>query len=198
MFRKRHPSLYAPVERLPRRGSGICCGRSIGLPLHTISVSIRPSACTWVGGAQLTELKEFWDRLAAKKRIVLAGYRPDAGRLLEGTDLCVVHSVWQDAFPLAVLEMMARGKPVIAPRVGGGIPEMIEDGVTGILVRPGDENQLGAAIRAWLHEPGRARLMGAKDREKAAKHFTPEGQAQNLHAVLEKGFQTCEGASECR
>jgi len=95
--------------------------------------------------------------------------------------------VWQDAFPNAVLETMALGKAVIATSVGG-IPDMIEDGVSGLLVPPGDETALTAAIVALLSDPARRSALGEAARERVAAHFTLSEQASRLTALIEEGF----------
>ncbi|MGA2261678.1 MAG: glycosyltransferase family 4 protein, partial [Acidobacteriota bacterium] len=143
-------------------------------------------------GPQLGDLRALRENLRSKDNIILAGYRPDARELLESADLCVVPSVWQDAFPLAVMEAMARAKPVIATRVGG-IPEMIEHGVHGILVPPGDELALASAIRDLLGDRQVATRLGQAARQRVAEHFSPDQQLRRILAVLEEGFgTTCE------
>jgi glycosyltransferase involved in cell wall biosynthesis len=151
------------------------------------ATSPRPLLIYVGGGPQLAELQSLRNSLASKDDIILTGYRSDARELLEGADLCVVPSVWQDAFPLAVLEAMARGKPVIATRVGG-IPEMVEDEVTGLLVPPGDEAALAAALTRLLAQPARAAQLGQAAQARVAREFTPEKQFRVLARVVEEGF----------
>jgi len=103
--------------------------------------------------------------------------------------LCVIPSVWQDAFPLSVLEAMARGKAVIASRVGG-IPEMIDHNVHGLLVAPGDEASLSAAMRQLLADRDRAARLGEAARRRVAEQFTPERQVRSLVEIVEAGFNT--------
>jgi len=138
-------------------------------------------------GPQMGELLELRQRLGAREDIRLIGYHPNAVALLADADLCVVPSVWQDAFPNAVLETMALGKAVIATSVGG-IPDMIEDGVSGLLVPPGDEAALTAAIVALLSDPARRSALGEAARERVAAHFTLGEQASRLTALIEEGF----------
>jgi glycosyltransferase involved in cell wall biosynthesis len=96
-------------------------------------------------------------------------------------------SLWQDAFPLAVLEPMMRGKTIIASRVGG-IPEQIADGVSGLLVPPGDEMALADAIRAVLDDAGRAARLGEAARQRSAELFTLDRQVRRLSRFVEDGF----------
>jgi glycosyltransferase involved in cell wall biosynthesis len=138
-------------------------------------------------GPQMGDLVALRERLEAREDIRLAGYRPDAAALLAGADICVVPSVWQDAFPNAVLETMASGKAVIATSVGG-IPDMIEDGVSGLLVPPGDEAALTAAITALASDAARRRALGRAARQRVAARFTLTEQISRLTALIEEGF----------
>jgi glycosyltransferase involved in cell wall biosynthesis len=96
-------------------------------------------------------------------------------------------SVWQDAFPLAVLEPMAQGKTVIASRVGG-IPEQIKHGVSGLLVPPGDEAALADAMAGVLADPAWAARLGKAARERIASHFAIDTQVRRLSRFVEDGF----------
>ena len=138
-------------------------------------------------GPQMRDLVELRGSLEAREDIRLIGYHPNAAALLGGADLCVVPSVWQDAFPNAVLETMASGKAVIATAVGG-IPDMIQDGVSGLLVPPGDEAALTAAMAALLSDPARRSALGQAARERVAARFTLTEQISRLTALIEAGF----------
>lgn len=84
------------------------------------------------------------------------GYRADAIRLLAGADLFVLGS-HHEGLPLAVMEALAMGVPVVATAVGG-LPELVDDGVNGFLVAPGDPDALARAIAAALEADTRAVL----------------------------------------
>jgi glycosyltransferase involved in cell wall biosynthesis len=111
-----------------------------------------------------------------------AGFRRDVPQLLAAADLFVLPSRW-DAFPTAVLEAMAAGLPVVASHTGG-IPEMVEDGVTGLLVPPGDAPALAAALSGLLAAAtGRRAEMGRRGRERAGAHFSLAAWADRLEAL---------------
>jgi glycosyltransferase involved in cell wall biosynthesis len=85
----------------------------------------------------------------------------------------------QEAFPLATLEAMVVGLPVIASDVGG-LPEQIVDGKTGILVPPADPHALARAILDLVGNPGLRRQLGEAARKHVAEFFTYERQAKGL------------------
>ncbi len=134
-------------------------------------------------GPALPELQALRASLPSRDRIVLAGHRPDAAALLGGADVCVVPSVWQEAFGLAALEPMARGVAVIATRAGG-LPEVVEDGVTGVLVAPGSEAELAAALRRLLSDAAERRRLGESGARRARERFSRAAQLDALYPLI--------------
>ena len=113
-------------------------------------------------------------RLRTGERIRLAGERPDAAECVAAADVCVVPSRWEEAFCLAAAEPLARGRPLVATRVGA-VPELVEDGRTGILVPPRDPPALAAAIRRLLETPELATTLGRAGRAHlVAAHGWPQ------------------------
>ena len=94
--------------------------------------------------------------------VTFTGYRSDATRLLAGLDVLAVPSR-SDGSPLVVCEAMAAGIPVVASRVGG-LPDLVEDGGSGLLVRPGEAEDLARALVSLLLDPESARRLGARGR----------------------------------
>jgi len=139
-------------------------------------------------GPALAGIRQLRESLSARDDIILAGYRPDAATLIEGADLCVVPSLWAEAFGLAVLEPMARGRAVIASRAGG-IPEVAVDGETGVLVPPGDEAALSSAIRRLLLDAGERARLGRNGRERAIHHFSLDAELEELARLVRIGFR---------
>lgn len=77
----------------------------------------------------------------------------------------VAPSTWPEPFGIVVIEAMAAGKPVIASRIGG-VPDIVIDGQTGLLVRPNDRNQLQKAIEHLVSDPALRAKMGKAGRER--------------------------------
>jgi glycosyltransferase involved in cell wall biosynthesis len=77
----------------------------------------------------------------------------------------IVPSIWPDPCPTVAMEAMAVGKPVIASRIGG-LPDIVADGETGILVPPGDVDALRAALARLIDDPDLAARMGAAGRDR--------------------------------
>ncbi len=103
-------------------------------------------------------------------QVSFLGERRDVPDLLASAALFVLPSR-TEALPNSVMEAMAAGLPVIACRVGG-IPELVEDGVTGILVPPDDPDALGAAMARVVGNPALAAAIGSAAREKIAAQFS--------------------------
>jgi glycosyltransferase involved in cell wall biosynthesis len=76
-----------------------------------------------------------------------------------------------EGFGLVFLEAMALGKPVIGG-AHGGIPDIVEDGATGLLVPYGDVERLAQALESFFNNPARARGMGASGKDRLAKTFS--------------------------
>jgi glycosyltransferase involved in cell wall biosynthesis len=117
-------------------------------------------------------------------RIRFLGFRPDAPRLIPAFDLVAVPSHVE---PLgnATLEAMAAGLPVIGSRVGG-IPEMIVDGETGLLVPPHDAARLADAIETLARDRGRARALGAAGRRRADHAFSVRAHADRVQGIYDR------------
>jgi glycosyltransferase involved in cell wall biosynthesis len=105
----------------------------------------------------------------AAGRVKLIGFRSDVPAVLSRLEIFCLTSD-SEGTPNAVLEAMAAGLPVIATRVGG-IPRIVDDGVSGFLVERGDVNGFAEALRMLLRDPQRAILMGAAGRTRVESDF---------------------------
>ena len=102
---------------------------------------------------------------------------------VEAASAIALPSVWYEIAPKSILEAQARSRPIVTTTIGG-MPEMVEDGVTGLLVAPADRAALADALRRLMamDESALAR-MGATGRERALKNFTRERYYREMTSV---------------
>ena len=108
-------------------------------------------------------------RLGIGDRVHLLGERRDVPELLADADVFVLSSA-SEGMPVSVLEAMAVGLPVVGSRVGG-VPELVVDGETGLLIEPHDPDELAAAIDRLLADSEVRRQMGEAGRERTQGRF---------------------------
>ncbi len=118
------------------------------------------------------ELEDLIRQHGLAGRVIFTGFRLDVPELLREVTVSV-HPSLSEALSNAVLESMAAGVPVVATRVGG-TPEIIEDGVTGVLVPPRDSSALAQAICQILGDRGLAARIGHAGRRRIREHFSLE------------------------
>ncbi len=146
-------------------------------------------------GAMRRTIEEAVARSGLQGRVHLLGQREDVPALLAAADLFVLPS-HEESFSNALLEAMAHGLPVIATAVGGNA-EIVEDGVSGVLVPPRDPAALAGALAALLEDPAAARRMGEQGRARAAKLFPVDRMVQEteaLYAALLERHRPARGA----
>jgi glycosyltransferase involved in cell wall biosynthesis len=111
------------------------------------------------------------DMAEGDTRIRYIGYVKDVEDVYHTADIVVVPSRWQEPLGLINLEAGACRKPVVATRVGG-IPEVVEDGVNGFLVEPGDVAALAARVAELIADPALRMRMGEAGRTRVEQDFT--------------------------
>ncbi len=107
--------------------------------------------------------------LGLSRKVNFLGSQESVERILPCADIFVLPSIYE-SFGLAALEAMASGLPVVATNTGG-IPEVVEDGVTGLLVPPKSPHALARAILALASDPHRRKIMGRAARARAERLF---------------------------
>jgi glycosyltransferase involved in cell wall biosynthesis len=115
------------------------------------------------------------------------GVREDIADVLAAADVVVLPSL-SEGFPFVLLEALAMGCPVVASRVNG-VPELIEDHKTGLLVPPRDPQALAAAIREILSDPTAASEMGAVGRAVVRERFTVDRMVADTTAIFDAAMQ---------
>lgn len=108
-------------------------------------------------------------QLGCDDAVQFLGFRKDVPDLMAAVDL-VVHPAVAEAFGLSLTEALYIGTPVVASRVGG-IPEIITDGIDGVLVPPAEPRALAETIVKMLHDPERRQAMAGAGREKVQRRF---------------------------
>jgi glycosyltransferase involved in cell wall biosynthesis len=135
-------------------------------------------------GEERPRLEALIEELGLASTVSLLGHRPDVPALLEILDIAVSSSDFEGS-PLSVMEYMAAGKAVVATRVGG-VPDLIEHGVHGLLVERRDPDALAAAVGELLGDPGRAAAMGARARQRRREEFDIEVTVRRVEALYEE------------
>ena len=175
--------------------ANICPGKGQEYFLEAAALIKRkhPDARFLVVGGRLDNRSEFWSELKTQtanlgldRDTFFLGRRSDVPEVLRAMTVFVQASD-SEACPMAVLEASASGLPVVATNVGG-TPELVEDGVTGILVEPRNAKQIAQAVLRLLDSPEMACRMGMSGAERMRKHFSldacVDGHARMYNAVL--------------
>ena len=129
-------------------------------------------------------LEEQIKRKHLERHVFLAGFRPDVLELLKGVDLFALSSL-QEGLCTSLVDAMAASKAAVATRVGG-VPEVVADGETGLLVPPRDHEALADRIITLLKEHARRTRMGEAGLRRARKLFTVEHMVEGTMAVYER------------
>lgn len=118
-----------------------------------------------------------------REKIIMPGWRDDIGGILSFTDILVLPSL-NEAVGMALIEAQGSGVPVIASRTGG-IPEILRDGETGLLIPPSDAAALTEAIFTLLHDEQRRRIMGQQARLWVQDRFSVEKMVRATERLYE-------------
>ena len=144
--------------------------------------------CVFVGEGELHDsLHRMAIDLGVERACRFVGVREDIADILAAADVVVLPSL-SEGFPFVLLEALAMGCPVVASRVNG-IPELIEDHKTGLLVPPRDPQALVAAIREVLNDPIAASKMGVEGRAVVHERFTVDRMVANTTAIFDAAVQ---------
>jgi glycosyltransferase involved in cell wall biosynthesis len=146
-----------------------------GIPYHFVIAGDGP------GRVELTDKVSLapW-----KGNVTLLGHRDDVPNLLASLDVLVLPSYAHEGIPQIVLQAQAMAKPVVGTAVGG-IPEVVLDGQTGLLVPPKDPVALAAKI-ASLRDPALAKELGQTARRRIEEHFSLDAMGGRLLELYEK------------
>jgi glycosyltransferase involved in cell wall biosynthesis len=135
-------------------------------------------------GPMRAELRRMADALGIGEHVHFIGERDDVQRLLPSLSILVVPS-HTEGMPLALMEGMAAGVPVVATAVGG-IPELLQHQRTGLLVAPGDVAQIAVDVAQLLRDAGRRAAMGALGRARASALWPQRESALQMGRLLQR------------
>ncbi len=162
-------------------------GKGGDLLLHAVSriVNVFPDVLFVFAGEG--ELRSRWIELSAELQITrhvrFLGPRTDMPNVYASLDMLVLPSL-NEAMPMVVLEAMASGKPVIATRVGA-IPEVVLDGVSGTVIRPGSVDDIVTAVLQLLRSPDLARQYGRNGFDFVSQTYSSEVMARNYLSLYD-------------
>lgn len=197
------------LSKFARKGRSAVLRRELGLPLSARLVAVFsrlnrmkgveffldaaivlarrfPDVCFLVAGdgGNKIELEEQARRLGLGRRIVFTGFRSDVPELLSEVAISVLPSL-SEGTSNTLLESMAAGIPVVATRVGGN-PEVIEDGVSGLLVTPRNSAALAGAIGRLLDDEDLALRLGQAGMRRVSEIFSVEGSVHETEHLYER------------
>jgi colanic acid/amylovoran biosynthesis glycosyltransferase len=187
------PALFSPVTHAGVGTRLLFVGRLAsvkGLPMLLDAVArvkaTHPGVKLAVAGdgPDRQRLTDQAKRLGIESNVEFLGYRSQAQvrELLQRTDVFVMGS-FAEGVPVVLMEALAAGVPVVATQIAG-IPELVEPGVNGLLVPPGDAGSLAVAIGTLVADPALRESFGRRGRAKVAAEFNIHREAALLGAIL--------------
>ncbi len=114
---------------------------------------------------------ELVKQLDLTDNVIITGYRKEVADYINAVQILVHASILPEPFGRVLLEGMALRRPLVASG-GGAVPEIVTDGVTGLLFRPGDADHLAQCLERLLEDPTKARSMGEAGYRRLVDHFS--------------------------
>jgi lipopolysaccharide/colanic/teichoic acid biosynthesis glycosyltransferase/glycosyltransferase involved in cell wall biosynthesis len=135
-------------------------------------------------GASRSDIERYVDTLGLTPRVLFTGWRRDLPEIYADLDVLVIASR-NEGTPVAAIEAMASRCPVVATRVGG-VPDLIEDGVTGLLVRSGDATALSDAVLKLLGDRGLVERLTERARARVRGDYTAARLVADIAALYDR------------
>ncbi len=187
-------------------GDSTAARTKLGLPLQAPLVGIVATLRSWKGhrfliaamndarlanarlvivgnGPQDSALREQAAASGARDRVIFAGQQQDVVPWLQSFDVFALPSTGNEGVPQALTQAMARGLAVVSTPVGA-IPELVEDGKTGLIVPPQNVEALASALVRLLGDPALAGRLGTAGRERVVAGFTSTAMLDRMEALL--------------
>ena len=134
-------------------------------------------------GVMRNPLEALSKKLGIMSYVIFCGHRNDIPQILAASDLLVLAS-FGEHFGRVIIEAMAMEKPVVATKAGG-VPELVIDGETGILVKPADSEGLASAILRLLEDPRRSKEMGNSGLKRVMEYFGIDRHVRDIEKIYE-------------
>jgi glycosyltransferase involved in cell wall biosynthesis len=178
-FTDARPGLVAVANLEPRKGLSVLLRalamlRDRGIDVPTALVGDGP-----LRGRLADEARE----LGLNGSVRMLGWREDVDAILDQADILALPSLANECLPYVILEAMAHRLPVVSTDVAG-IPEMVLDGDTGVVVPPSDVHALAVALARLAAAPAEARAMGERGSRRLLEHFTQAAMVNSMSRVL--------------
>jgi glycosyltransferase involved in cell wall biosynthesis len=135
-------------------------------------------------GEERNQLERLRETLDLKEEVLLPGFNKDAAALLRAFDIFIFPSI-KEGFPYAILEAGNAGLPVVAT-TAGGIPEVIDDMESGILIHSKNSGEIARALAYLIENPKRREQFGEAIKKRIQGRFTSDIMAQETFALYEK------------
>jgi glycosyltransferase involved in cell wall biosynthesis len=143
-------------------------------------------------GAYYDSLRQMVADLGLSGRVIFTGFRHDVDRIMAASDVIVHSSSMPEPFGRVVVEAMASGRPVVGT-AAGGVPEIVEDGVTGLLVPPRDEARMAESIERLLENASWANSVGERGRQYVRTRFTVARHVAAVQCIYDSILKDTQG-----
>lgn len=153
--------------------------------LEAVAQLARPEVCLVVvgDGPQRAALEQLAGELQLDGRIRFAGNQEDVRPWLHATDVFVLPSYANEGVPQALIQAMMCGLPVISTGIGG-IPELVRDGATGLIVEPSRTEAIAARLAPLLDDPATRQRLGQAARAHAERNFGRDGMIERMEQIF--------------
>ena len=186
----RRPTIGVVARLAPQKGH-----RVLFDALPAIRAEFPDVLARLVGHEELStaaELRQYAVARGVDDLVAFEGFRADVAQVMADLDVFVLPSLWE-GFGLVLVEAMAAGRPVVASAVGP-IPEIVVDGVTGLLVPPGDPAALADAVTSLLRDPELASALGRAGRARVERELKIDTMVERTEALYEELLGDDDGA----
>ncbi len=137
-------------------------------------------------GSQRSVLEKQCQEFGISEHVIFAGIREDVPSLFYIMDVFVLPSI-NEGMGRAIIEAMVCGRPVIASATGG-IPELVRDGIDGVLVPPADVQRLAEAMKEFVSNPDKVKIMGGSARQRAGDRFGIDRMVEDIERLYDLCF----------